>query len=115
MPFNHLPELLIIMVVALIVFGPQRLPEVGASVGKAMREFRRATSEIEEAVMHRDEPEEEGMDELSFPHIPPAPDVSTTEPVIATVDTLSERREARLRARQAAAMPGSAEVETPPS
>ncbi len=47
MPFNvGLPEMLIILVIALIVFGPRKLPEIGASVGKAMREFKRASSEL---------------------------------------------------------------------
>lgn len=42
------PELLIIMVVALIVLGPKRLPEVAKSLGKAFAEFRRATSDLSE-------------------------------------------------------------------
>ena len=37
------PELVLILVVALIVFGPGKLPEIGASLGKAMKEFRGAT------------------------------------------------------------------------
>jgi sec-independent protein translocase protein TatA len=40
------PELLIIMTIALLVFGPKKLPEVGKSIGKAMREFRRTSDEI---------------------------------------------------------------------
>jgi sec-independent protein translocase protein TatA len=35
-----------ILVVVLIIFGPGRLPELGAGIGKAMREFRKATSEL---------------------------------------------------------------------
>ena len=35
-----------LLVIVLIVFGPGRLPELGGAVGKAMREFRKATSEI---------------------------------------------------------------------
>jgi len=35
-----------ILIIVLIVFGPSRLPELGSAVGKAMREFRKATSEL---------------------------------------------------------------------
>jgi len=42
------PELLVIMVVALIVLGPKRLPEVAKALGKALAEFRRATSDLSE-------------------------------------------------------------------
>jgi TatA/E family protein of Tat protein translocase len=48
--FEHLPELLIVLVIALIVFGPRRLPEIGASLGKGIREFRKATSELSDSV-----------------------------------------------------------------
>ena len=37
-----LPELLVIMVVALVVFGPSRLPEVGAALGKGIRDFKKS-------------------------------------------------------------------------
>jgi len=39
-------ELLLILVIALLVFGPKRLPELGRAVGRAMREFRRASDEF---------------------------------------------------------------------
>ena len=41
-----MPELVVIFVVALVVLGPKRLPEVARSLGKAMSEFRRQSSEI---------------------------------------------------------------------
>lgn len=48
------PELLLILVLALIIFGPGKLPEVGRALGKGIREFKKATSslsnELEEAV-----------------------------------------------------------------
>jgi sec-independent protein translocase protein TatB len=43
-----MPELVVIMVVALLVLGPKRLPEVAKGLGKALGEFRRATSGISE-------------------------------------------------------------------
>ena len=43
-------ELVIILVIALLVLGPGKLPEVGASLGKSIREFRKASSDIQETV-----------------------------------------------------------------
>jgi len=43
-----LPEMLLILVVALLIFGPQKLPEVGRSLGKAIRGFQDASREFEE-------------------------------------------------------------------
>ncbi|MFI5178308.1 MAG: Sec-independent protein translocase protein TatB [Vicinamibacterales bacterium] len=40
------PELLIIFVVALIVFGPRKLPELGRSLGKSIAEFKRASNDL---------------------------------------------------------------------
>jgi TatA/E family protein of Tat protein translocase len=40
------PELIIIFVVALIVFGPRKLPELGRSLGKSLSEFKRASNEL---------------------------------------------------------------------
>lgn len=44
------PELVLILVVALVVFGPGKLPEVGAAMGKSIREFRRATQALTDEV-----------------------------------------------------------------
>ncbi|WHY01375.1 twin-arginine translocase TatA/TatE family subunit [Neobacillus sp. DY30] len=44
------PGLIIILVVALIVFGPNKLPEVGRAFGKTIREFKKATDGISDAV-----------------------------------------------------------------
>ena len=40
-----MPELILILIIALVIFGPSKLPEMGASIGKAIREFRNATKE----------------------------------------------------------------------
>ena len=44
------PEILFILVVALLVFGPRRLPEIGRTVGKALGEFRRATTDLKRSI-----------------------------------------------------------------
>jgi TatA/E family protein of Tat protein translocase len=40
------PELIIIFAIALLIFGPKKLPEVGRSIGRALREFRKTSDEI---------------------------------------------------------------------
>jgi len=50
MPNIGLPELIVVLVVALLVLGPGKLPEVGASLGKSIREFRKATTDLEDTV-----------------------------------------------------------------
>ncbi len=42
-----IPELVLILVIALVVFGPGKLPEIGKAVGKSLREFRSATKDDE--------------------------------------------------------------------
>jgi sec-independent protein translocase protein TatA len=49
-------EILIILLVVLLLFGAKRLPEVGASIGKGIREFKRSLSETQDAIMGNDEP-----------------------------------------------------------
>ena len=41
-----MPELLVIFVIALIIFGPRKLPELGRSLGKSLAEFKRASNEL---------------------------------------------------------------------
>jgi TatA/E family protein of Tat protein translocase len=44
------PEILLILVLALLIFGPKRLPEVGRTIGKGLSEFRRASSDLKRTV-----------------------------------------------------------------
>jgi sec-independent protein translocase protein TatA len=46
--FNHWYILVLILIIVLIVYGPGKLPEVGGAIGKAMREFRKTSSDIQE-------------------------------------------------------------------
>lgn len=43
-----MPEILVILVVALLIFGPKKLPELGRSLGQSIREFKRGAQEIRE-------------------------------------------------------------------
>ncbi len=78
MPFGagHLPLLIILMVVALIVLGPGKLPELGSGMGKAIREFKHHTSDLRTSI--------------NDPAPAPAPvavvPVNGSEPVAAAVD-----------------------------
>jgi sec-independent protein translocase protein TatA len=71
MPNIGAPELIIILVIALLILGPGKLPEVGASIGKSIREFRKASSDINDSVKVDTSP------------LPPAPPVETPPAVDA--------------------------------
>ncbi len=63
-------ELIIIMVVALLVFGPKRLPELARSLGRGMAEFRRASSDLRQTLQEAEPP-----DETPKPLEPPAENI----------------------------------------
>jgi TatA/E family protein of Tat protein translocase len=46
---NHWPYLLILLVIVLIIWGPGKLPELGSGMGKAIREFRKASTEVKDS------------------------------------------------------------------
>ncbi len=46
-----MPELIVILVVALLVFGPAKLPELARSLGRGLNEFRRASTDIRQSLM----------------------------------------------------------------
>ena len=45
-----MPELILIFVVALLVFGPKKLPEIGKSIGKGLAEFKRASDDLKKTI-----------------------------------------------------------------
>ena len=45
-----MPELILIFVVALLVFGPKKLPEIGKSLGKGLAEFKRASDDLKKTI-----------------------------------------------------------------
>jgi len=45
--FGHMPELIVVLVLALLIFGPRKVPEIGQALGRGIREFKKATTEIE--------------------------------------------------------------------
>jgi sec-independent protein translocase protein TatA len=63
MPNLGFTELMILLVVALLVFGAKRLPEIGSSMGKGIREFKRSITETQDAVMRDDTTPRRSIDE----------------------------------------------------
>ena len=51
-----IPEFMLILIVGLIVFGPNKLPELGRVLGKGLREFRKASSALSEAIQESPKP-----------------------------------------------------------
>jgi sec-independent protein translocase protein TatA len=54
-----MPEILVILLVALLIFGPKKLPELGRSLGQSIREFKRGAQEIREELEKSVEVKEE--------------------------------------------------------
>ena len=89
------PELFLILVVALIVFGPRKLPEIGKSMGKMMAEFRKASQDFQRTI--EDEVEAEKLREATridppswsstAPATPAALPASTTDAASASATT----------------------------
>jgi len=88
-----LPELLIILAIALIVFGPNKLPELAKAVGKAMREFKKATDEVKESFVAETKDLEEVKDSLTKDYyaglmedtsVPPEKAMETSSPSAAS-------------------------------
>jgi TatA/E family protein of Tat protein translocase len=86
-------ELVIILVIALLILGPGKLPDVGAALGKSIKEFRKASSDIQESVR---------VDTSPLPATPPA------APAVAEVTPASV-------AAPAAAPAPAAEAPIPPA
>jgi TatA/E family protein of Tat protein translocase len=102
MPSLGMPELIIILVIALIIFGPRKLPELGRSLGKSIGEFRKASNELkstleeeirlEEQKEQRAKVEAEQASAISAADVTPAPplgndagEVFTDKPAEPTV------------------------------
>ena len=76
MPFGIQPiHLVIVVVVALIIFGPQRLPEIGRGLGKSINEFRKGAKEMTEGF----------RDEVITPDAAPTPAVPAAPAPVAMI------------------------------
>jgi len=82
------PEIFLILVVALIVFGPRRLPDIGKSVGKMLAEFRKASNDFKRTI--EDEVEAERLRELDASRAAPAAPPVTSPPAAAAPPVVVE-------------------------
>jgi TatA/E family protein of Tat protein translocase len=80
-----MPELLIILTLALIIFGPRKLPELGRSLGRSLGEFKRASNELRNTLDEEIRIEEERSTRTSRPTPEPEP----ARPVAAAAEDTS--------------------------
>ena len=81
------PELVLILIVGLIVFGPGKLPEMGRTLGKGLREFRKASNALTTAINTPDPPPAQNAAAQPQPAAAPAAATSpTTETAAAAVE-----------------------------
>jgi len=71
-----MPEMLVILVIALIIFGPRKLPELGKSLGKSLAEFKRASNDLKSTLEEEIRVEEQQTAKKAAP--PPLPAAPTT-------------------------------------
>jgi len=67
-----MPELIFIFALALLIFGPKKLPELGKQLGKGLGEFKRASTDLKRSI--EEEVEKAARDEAEKPAPAPAPD-----------------------------------------
>ena len=96
-----LPELIVIMVVALLVFGPAKLPELARSLGRGLAEFRRASLDLRQSVMEATD------DKPTAPGRSPADRVKALAAASAAEATAAEARAAGEAATSAAVGPAT--------
>jgi TatA/E family protein of Tat protein translocase len=101
-----LPELMVILVVALLVFGPTKLPELARSLGRGLAEFRRASSDLRQSFA-------EATEEARLDKPPPEPPLerADSEPELSEVDEASAASTASEEPAERAARRSRAEVE----
>ena len=80
------PELIIIFTIALIIFGPRKLPELGKSLGKSLAEFKRASNELKNTLDEEIRIEDQrATQRVAEEHTTPAPPVSDADDHSASV------------------------------
>jgi sec-independent protein translocase protein TatA len=70
-----MPELIIILVIALIIFGPRKLPELGKSLGRSLNEFKKASTDLQNTLEQEIKIEEQKEAAAKTPAPAPVADV----------------------------------------
>ena len=78
---GHWPFLLILLVIVLIIWGPGKLPDLGQGLGKAIREFRKASSDVKDSFNQATTPEPTQQYTPPAATQPPAPPPAQQQPV----------------------------------
>ena len=81
------PEVILILVVALIVFGPRRLPEIGKSMGKMLAEFRKASNDFKRTIDDELEAEKVRETQTALPVAAPPVDIAPSSTPVSTTES----------------------------
>ena len=88
-----MPEIVVILVIALIFFGPRKLPELGRSLGRTMNEFKKASNELrstlEDEIRVEEQKDQRAKTEAERPAVAPAATL-VPEPPASESDAVSE-------------------------
>jgi sec-independent protein translocase protein TatA len=74
-----MPELIIILVIALIIFGPRKLPELGKSLGRSLNEFKRASQDLQNTLEQEIKLEEQKDQARSRPAESTSPEAESSD------------------------------------
>ena len=105
-----IPELVVILIVGLIIFGPGKLPEVGRAVGKGLREFRKASSALQSALNEPEKPAPPAPADAPAPS-PEPPQTTAVQPA-ASAETAASPKAEPSAAAPAEPMPQTAAAES---
>ena len=82
-----MPELVMILVLALLLFGPQKLPEIGKQVGKALGEFKRTSNELKRTIEDEMDRATKETPPVEPPPSPPPAGAAPSDAPAGTVET----------------------------
>jgi TatA/E family protein of Tat protein translocase len=88
-----MPELIIIFVIALIIFGPRKLPELGRSLGKSLAEFKRASNELKSTLEEEIRIEEQQQQRAETAKAVTAAPVPDAAPVVVPAEPVAVRHD----------------------